>query len=244
VGRVRYEEVAAAYQAGRTAVAQPGDWLSRVDVQAAGERRVLDLGAGTGIFTRQWPAFGASIVVGVDPVMAMLDEAQRIGLPDEARMVCGRAEDIPLRSNAFDLAWLSAVIHHVADQDACAGELARVVVAGGQVLIRGFFAGTSWIEWLSLIPGAERAVARFPSVTDVVDVFEKQGFSLLRVNEVSQTAHTPAEARAWITAMRDADTLLTAFSDEEIEIGLSNLAHTDKTSVAGTLHLVTLVNAG
>jgi SAM-dependent methyltransferase len=38
-------------------------------------------------------------------------------------------------------AWLSVVVHHLADLPAAAEELRRVLVPGGRVLIRGAFPG-------------------------------------------------------------------------------------------------------
>ncbi len=236
--KVNYDDVASTYEAGRSAVSQVDDWLSRIDVPGSGEFRVLDLGAGTGIFAREWPKWGASVVIGVDSSVAMLEEAMRQELPDEVRMVGGRAEAIPLMTNSVDLAWLSTVIHHVDDQQACARELARVVVPRGRVLLRGFFAGTSRIDWLSHLPGAERAAARFPSVSEVADLLAEAGFTLTRVSEVTQTARSLSDVRDWIRTMRHADTLLITLTDEEIAGGLQTLDESGRSSFGGALHLV------
>jgi SAM-dependent methyltransferase len=201
---------------------------------------VLDVGAGTGIFTRAWPDWGASLVIGLDPSLAMLTQARRAGLPATARLVAEHAEQLPFAPRTFDAAWLSAVIHHITDRDACARELARVLVPGGCVYLRGFFAGASRLGWLPYVPGADRAVAQFPSIEEVTQIFRRPGFSLASVSEVRQPARPVDDIRAWITTMRHADTLLTAMTDDEVAAGLASLGKSGVTHLDGVLNLLTL----
>ncbi len=217
-------------------------WRPLLDLRHADSLRVLDLGAGTGIFTRAWGHWGASSIVAVDPSLSMLREAARVGVPAQAHLVLGLAERLPLVSRSVDIAWLSAVVHHVADAAACARELARVLTSTGRVYIRGFFAGASRVDWLPYFPGAERAVARFPTVDQVVDVFRTAGFSPLAVVAVQEPEHPVAEVRQWIVKVRHADTLLTALSDDEIAAGLAALDSSDVATLGGSLHLLTLAH--
>jgi SAM-dependent methyltransferase len=240
VTSVRYEHVADLYHEGRSPLARPEDWGQLIDLPRTRRLRVLDLGAGTGIFTRAWPGWGASFVVGLDPSLAMLAQALRAGLPVEARLVAGHTQHLPFAPRTFDAAWLSAVIHHITDRTACARELAHVLMPGGRIYVRGFFAGSSMVGWLPSFPGAERAIARFPSVEDVAEVFGHAGFSLIKVDEVREPARPAEEIRAWIEMMRHADTLLTAFTDAEVAAGLAALATLGATELDGSLHLVTL----
>lgn len=244
VTSVDYEQVAATYHEGRSSLAQPEDWGRLIGANRAGRLRVLDVGAGTGIFTRAWPIWGATQVVGVDPSLAMVTEARRVGLPPQAQLVMGRAEHLPFVTGTFDAAWLSAVIHQVADTTACARELARVLTPGGRVYLRGFFAGSSRLGWLPYFPGSERAIARFPSIEEIAGVFRGAGFSVTRVDEIRTPARTVADARTWIAAMRHADTLLTTLTDVEIASGLAALGATESTQLDGSLHLVTLLAPG
>jgi SAM-dependent methyltransferase len=202
--------------------------------------RVLDLGAGTGIFSRVWPLWGASLVVGVDPSAAMLAQAKAEGLGPEVHLVVGVGERIPLGADAVDIAWLSAVIHHIADRRACAGELRRVVTPGGRLFIRGFFAGLSRVGWLGFFQGAERAVARFLSIEDIEDLFGPAGFSLVVVEEAPEPATAIPIVREWLIKMRHADSLLTALTDEEFGAGLAALGEADERSLSGALHLAVL----
>jgi SAM-dependent methyltransferase len=237
---VRYDQVAALYHEGRRPLAQLLTWGQLIELPQTDQFRVLDLGAGTGIFIRAWRDWGASSVVGVDPSLAMLQEAQRFGLPLGAQLLVGRAEQLPLASGTFDAAWLSAMIHHVTDRDACARELARVLRPEGHVYLRGFFAGASRLGWLPYFPGADRAIARFPSIEDVEEVFARAGFSLLAADAVPEPPRPAEEVRAWIVKMRHSDTLLIAMSDDEFDAGLAAIDESSAISFDGTLHLVTL----
>jgi SAM-dependent methyltransferase len=242
VGFVDYERTAGSYQEGRSAIARPADWHKLVAPYLIGREylRVLDLGAGTGIFAKVWPSWGASNVIALDPSPAMLGQAQQAALPPEVQLVVGHGEMIPLRSDTIGLAWLSAVVHHLADQTICARELRRVLVPDGRVLIRGFFAGTSQLGWLALFPGAHRATARFPSVADIEETFGAAGFSMVALKE-SPEPDTPASVvRSWCTRMRDVDTLLTAFTDDEFTAGLAALDDLGSDTLSGCLHLVVL----
>jgi SAM-dependent methyltransferase len=240
VDSVRYEGVAPTYQAGRDPVAQVDDWRQVVRLPETDDLRVVDLGSGTGIFVRAWSVWGASTVVGVDPSWSMLSVAVQAGLPDNAVQVVGRAEQVPLDSGSFDAAWLSTVIHHVENRSACAAEVARLLVPSGRVYLRGFFAGLSRVGWLGFFPGAGRAVGRFPTAPEIVELFEDAGFELVGIDEVVGEVRPIAAIRTWIEAMRHADTLLSALTDSEIASGLAALEESTSTVLGSALHLITL----
>lgn len=226
---VDYERVASAYQEGRRDIARTEDW-GRVAVKYRVDRGplcVLDLGAGTGIFARAWPGWDASVVLALDPSLTMLLKAREEGIPPEVQLLVGPGESIPVRTGAVHLAWLSAMVHHL-----------RVVVPGGHVMIRGFFPGTSTVGWLPFFPGAERATARFPSVGQVEQDFAEAGFSLVAVEEVAGAPEPASRVRTWVARMREADTLLSAFGDDEFEAGLAALADAAERPLSGALHLV------
>jgi SAM-dependent methyltransferase len=165
--RVDYESSARRYAQGR---ALTTDDLTHWREAVAGFVRpsigtVVDLGAGTGIFTRAWAAWGAARVVAVEPSAAMRDQARRGDLPANAVMVAGRAEQLPLAPGSADVVWVSAVVHHLADLDAWAAETRRVLKAGGWLLIRGIFADLGTTAWLPELPGADRAGRYFLQCT-------------------------------------------------------------------------------
>ena len=185
---------------------------------------VLDLGAGTGIFTRAWHDWFDSRVIAVEPSAGMRTEAAAVGVPSGSDYVAGTGESLGLRDRCIDVAWLSTVLHHVDDQDACARELGRVVVPSGMLLIRGLFADAGRIGWLDAFPGADRVRAGMPSVGGSVALFEGAGFRWIGLREVIGTERgTAGESAQWVRTMRTADTLLASFDDDEFRVGVAEL---------------------
>jgi hypothetical protein len=89
---------------------------------------------------------------------------------------------LPLAHGAVDAAWLSTVIHHVADLRRCATELRRTLRVGAPALIRNSFGDRlDGIHWLDYFPAA-RAVAarRWPTIDATVEAFRAGGFELER----------------------------------------------------------------
>jgi ubiquinone/menaquinone biosynthesis C-methylase UbiE len=197
---------------------------------------VLDLGAGTGIFTRAWGDWGARHVIACEPSASMRKVALQHEPASNISMLAGRAEQIPLAPGTVDLMWLSTVVHHIGDLAAWAVDTRRVLKAGGWLLIRNLFAdlGTTWS--LAELPGAERARQVFPTVTSIAELLAVAGLELVDTVEVPEPSHSRATAHqvaVWIRMMRNADSLLLAFSDEEIVAGLDRLENYPEDSVLG-----------
>lgn len=192
--------------------------------------RVLDLGAGTGIFARSWPTWVPGAVVAVEPAAAMRTTMVEEGLPPAVRVMGARAEQLPLRSASIDVVWLSAVIHHFEDLDRCAAEIVRVLGAEGTVLVRGLFAGLGTTPALELLPGAARAAGAFPAVARVEQAFARHGLRLTAAQTVEDVGPvTIGEVAERIRSLRSADTLLQQLTDDEIASGLATLEAMDPT---------------
>src|SRR5262249_23025745 len=158
--------------------------------------------------------------VGIDPTAAMLAQcATRTALVARAT---GTA--LPLRARSVDVVWMSAVLHHVPDQAACAAEVQRVLRPGGHLLVRGLCPDRSRVAWLHPFPGAARARARFPTAERVVTTFTAGGLTARDAREVQDLRGiTRGDAATWADGMRTADTLLTALTGEEIDAGIASL---------------------
>jgi ubiquinone/menaquinone biosynthesis C-methylase UbiE len=98
---------------------------------------VLDLGAGTGRFSRPLARHFSVPVVAVEPAEEMRERAAAAG--SGVSVVGGRAEAIPCASGVFQAVWASQVVHHLADVDRCAAEVRRVLLPEGRLIIRGGF---------------------------------------------------------------------------------------------------------
>lgn len=88
---------------------------------------VVDVGAGTGIFTAQLVAAGASVVA-VEPVAEMRAGIESYASPDE--VLDGTAEDLPVADESVDTV-VAAQSFHWFDYQAALKEIHRALRAGG-----------------------------------------------------------------------------------------------------------------
>jgi ubiquinone/menaquinone biosynthesis C-methylase UbiE len=114
-------------------------FLSLAGVRAG--MRVLDVGCGTGVVTRDVARrVGArGTVVGVDPSGALLAVARRRarleGSGARPRFRRGDGLALPFASASFDVALAVTVLLHVPGSDRVLGEMARVTRPGGRVAV-------------------------------------------------------------------------------------------------------------
>jgi ubiquinone/menaquinone biosynthesis C-methylase UbiE len=225
-GPVDYQQVARPYGDGRALAAGVlAIWRTAVAPHVSSERGnrlgVLDLGAGTGVFARAWAEWYGADVVAVDPALPMLAEASRRGLLAGVRLVGGRAERLPVRDAAVDVAWVSTALHHIGDLDAGAAELRRVLRPDGRLLVRGLFSDFGTVEWLAFFSNPGKALERYPSIQVAIDSLSRNGFALVALEEVAEPSRSTADVAAWLRRMRSADTLLTSFTDQEFSAALA-----------------------
>lgn len=110
--------------------------LPLAEALLSGARRVLDVGTGEGQLARRLarPAGAApSVVIGVDPFAAQLDNAVRQGGGPVYARASGEA--LPFRDRSFDAVVCCLVIEHADDPEAVLGEMARVLAPGGRLLL-------------------------------------------------------------------------------------------------------------
>ncbi|WP_026927271.1 class I SAM-dependent methyltransferase [Granulicoccus phenolivorans] len=97
-------------------------------------QRALDVGCGPGALTGELVRrLGADHVAACDPTPGFLTACRERYPGVDLRE--GRAESLPFDDGAFDLAYSQLVFHFVADPDAAAAELRRVVAPGGRIAI-------------------------------------------------------------------------------------------------------------
>jgi ubiquinone/menaquinone biosynthesis C-methylase UbiE len=221
-GSVDYDgAIAANYAAARSCSAETAAlWTGIVEpfITHARPATVLDLGCGTGRFSSLFAERLPARVIGLDPAVSMLRTAAKSGDRENLFYAVARGEAIPLREACCDLAWLSQVIHHIADRQACARELRRVLKRGGHVLIRGAFADRmdAFPTLLRFFPGSRNFVLQFPTVEQVLTDFLSAGFSVGRVQRVRQKTCDNLAEFAERTRLRG-DSTLRLLSDTEFE---------------------------
>ena len=136
------------YQRGRPEY--PADllgWLDR-DLGVRADAEVVDLGAGTGKFTRLLARLGASVTA-IEPVDAMRDRL--VQAVSDVRALPGSAENIPLDDASVDVVVCAQAFHWFANQ-ATLSEIHRVLRPGGRL-------GLIWnvrdetVDWVAAITG-------------------------------------------------------------------------------------------
>lgn len=181
---------------------------------------VLDVGAGTGGFSRDLAEWTGGAVAAIEPSVAMFDHAFGAGVTG----VRARGQALPIADDSVDVVWLSAVLHHLGPIDAALGEISRVLRPGGLVLVRGFFADRRPPTAIADFPGIERAIAPFPTTTAVRRAAATCGLAWIDEHVVSDTGPaTVGAAIERVEEVRHVDTLLAGFTDDDLAQGLAQL---------------------
>lgn len=120
-----------------------------------GARTVVDLGAGTGKLTSSLVGLVAEVAA-VEPQLSMVRRLSRVVAG--ARAVCGRAEEIPIRSKWADAVVVAQAFHWF-DQKRAPAEIARVLKSGGRLgLVWNVRDGSvDWVAELSRITGRDNS---------------------------------------------------------------------------------------
>lgn len=209
--------------------AQP-DWdavvRSLVDPAA---KRVADIGCGGGIYSAAWADLGAAEVTGVDFSAEMVRTAIEKNR-GRANIVFKQGDALAtgLPSGSADIVFERALIHHLADYDACFREAARVLVGGGLAIvqdrtpedvalpgspehIRGYF-----FECFPRLLETERA--RRPTGQAVEHALRGAGFGALQTVTVWETRKRYDDFRGFATELqgRVGRSILHALSDGEL----------------------------
>ena len=250
MARLDYDRVAADYARGRL----PGrdaiaSWCAAVAPHLGDDlaRPLLDVGAGTGWFAAAFASSFDCAVIALEPAAGMRQQATAARRDRRVRYVAATAEALPLAAASARAAWLSTVIHHLADLETAAHELARVIVPGGRVLVRSVFPDRmDAIALLRFFTAARLVAATFPTVEATTAAFGAAGFApVCRVAVPQISAPSLAAAVSYVRTMRDADSTLRPLSDAEFAAGLATLeaaaaAETEPAPVVDHLDLLVL----
>jgi SAM-dependent methyltransferase len=113
------------------------EWLHFTTISAGiplAGRRVLDVGAGTGVDSYRLVVAGANVTaLEYNP---MLVRRGRGAVP-EARWVGGLSHALPFVSGSFDIVCCNAALHHMRDVETSLEEMLRVLKPGGWLLTTG-----------------------------------------------------------------------------------------------------------
>jgi SAM-dependent methyltransferase len=184
---------------------------------------IVDVGAGTGIWSRALAERFGTRVHAVEPSAGMRARAVEARAHPLVTYHEGTCESLPLADGSVGAAWLSTVIHQFPDLGAAARELRRVVEPGGTVLVRSSFPGRhDEIELFELFDGAQRVADRWPRLGGVLTAFDDAGFGFVAIERVREpTFDSYEEMLEVLPRMRRTDSALVDLDDEAWETGLA-----------------------
>lgn len=125
--RSGFSKASSAYVSGRPGYPKEIDGWLRDTLGMGSNKRVVDLGAGTGKFTAHLVRTGADVIA-VEPVQPMLDELRR-SYPS-VRAKAGSATRIPLDDESADAVFCAQAFHWFASSETL-DEIKRVLKPGG-----------------------------------------------------------------------------------------------------------------
>lgn len=220
-------DIAARYERSRTLPADVEQQWARLLAAHVGfpPNVCVDLGCGTGHFTRVLARALGGFVVGVDPSLPMLRAAAETlrGAPG-VFLVRGRADALPLATGCADVILMSMSYHHVPDKPAALASIHRVLRANGALCVRTCSTETlDTYLYPRFFPEA-RAFdeRRFPSRSGLRDEVSRAGFELRRIETVSQRVADSLPAYRENTAQR-AHSDLQAITDAQFAAGMRRL---------------------
>jgi len=102
------------------------------------DKKILDAGCGTGIFSVIFANKGAARVLGTDISQGSLETAGSLKKKFNLQNVEFSEEDmlqLPFEDNTFDIVWAWGTVHHTSNPFKAIDELTRVLKKGGSILL-------------------------------------------------------------------------------------------------------------
>ncbi len=112
-------------------------YLQKPEIEA-----IIDMACGTGDMCEYWDKIAqekgikVNSIIGIDPSVGMLEEAQKKGL--NATFIQGEAKDIPKQNESADILSISYGLRNVVDRLEGLREFHRVLKSGGYLVILEF----------------------------------------------------------------------------------------------------------
>lgn len=199
-------------------------WMKAIAKYVPGRTRltILDLGCGTGRFSKPIAQYFDTRVLGIEPSSKMMRIAERYNGDSRVDYMRGNGESIPVSRSKCHFAFLSMVIHHLDDLGATCHELKRVLRDRGRVFIRNSFSGRlDSIPCYRFFPTAKLIDnGRLPTVEEIEDAFSAIGFDILALETIRQEINSSFFDYYRRIKTRSFSTF-ELLSDEEFKRGLS-----------------------
>jgi ubiquinone/menaquinone biosynthesis C-methylase UbiE len=136
---------------------------------------IVDVGCGTGRFSKPLADRFAAKVIGIDPSQRMLAVARTTRANGRVEFMLAPAERLPLADRSADLVFMSMVLHHLPDKEAAARECHRILRAGGRFCMRTCTRDIVYPQsrfFPGILPMLE---ADLPSAAQIIVLFEAAG---------------------------------------------------------------------
>jgi ubiquinone/menaquinone biosynthesis C-methylase UbiE len=150
---------------------------------AAGARRVLDVGCGTGILLpRLLEACPQAVITELDLAEDMLKaNAAKLAVP-RVRHVCADGACLPFAEAAFDLVLCFGVLPHFEDLAGALGEMGRVLQPGGALAV-GHLMGSAELNAFHSSLDAPVAGDVLPTSTALAEILAGLGLGVTAADE-------------------------------------------------------------
>ena len=237
--RVDYDRVAATYDSRyerNTYTGVEQALASFVEDGGAEDRRVLEIGCGTGHWVRRLRQ-SSHMAFGVDPSAGMLQIASD---SLRGRVIRGRAEALPCAGASCDRLFCVNALHHFSDPAGFLVEARRVLRSRGGVLTVGLDPHNGQDQWwvYDYFPGAlSEDRKRYLPTGRIRDLMTAAGFYRCETRMIQNLARemTVAEARSAGFLDRTDKSQLMVITDAEYEAGIQRIETAETTDEASTI---------
>jgi ubiquinone/menaquinone biosynthesis C-methylase UbiE len=166
-----------------------------------GGERILDVACGTGFALAHLADMPAALhLAGLDFSHEMLARA-RIRLPPAVLLAHGDARHLPFPAARFDAVTITSALHYLDDPATALGEMARVLVPGGRLIItdwcRNFFTMLLCEHWLRI---RQRPLGRLLRIRELAALAEHAGF---RMQSLTRFRVRPAWGMMTLVAVKE-----------------------------------------
>jgi ubiquinone/menaquinone biosynthesis C-methylase UbiE len=195
---------------------------------------ILDLGCGTGIYTKALKDEICASLAGFDPGISMLEQARRKS--KEIFWFNAVGECLPLREGVFDCIFSSQVWHHIQDKQGTANECRRILKDEGSTIIRTISHDQLHkkvvFQYFPEIKSGQLMV--YPSNKDFKQYFRKAGFKETEFHEYNIERYQSIEEFIDI-AKNKLWSMFREISEDGLENGVAKLRRYKEES--GNLHI-------
>ena len=190
-------------------------------IQAAGAERVLEVGCGTG----HWLPIlqGQGEIIGLDQSMGMLRKAVDQG--GKFSLIQGDADQLPFRSNSFDLVFCVNALHHFKYPSVFITQAYELLKENGVLAVIGMNPHSLQDRWFiyDYFPGTlESDLKRYPSSGTITDWMIAAGFGKIQWQEGEHILNNKHGDEV-LSLTREFTSQLTILSSEEFAKGMSRI---------------------